>query len=185
MSSDVGGFVADGGVYEPELYTRWLQMGVFSPVLRTHAQYKPEPYHYSRDRDVLLKFIRTRYEWLPYNYTLAYENSALRTAACTPCELLCRTGHSKRRLPRRVSLGPGCPCGTRHGEGGARSRKVGVPGRILMVQLEQPRAHIQRRLNRSGQGSAFRTSDVRARRKLHPAVHPQKWTMSETMTRNS
>ncbi len=77
MSSDIGGFAVDPAhPYDPELYLRWLQMGVFTPVLRTHAQFKPEPYHYPQYEETVKRFIRMRYEWLPYNYTLAYENAA-------------------------------------------------------------------------------------------------------------
>lgn len=77
MSNDVGGFAVDPEKpYDPELYVRWIQAGTFSPVLRTHAQDRPEPYHYPAQEAIIKKFIRMRYEWLPYNYTLAYENSA-------------------------------------------------------------------------------------------------------------
>lgn len=77
MSSDIGGFAVDPEhPYDPELYVRWLEMGAFTPVLRTHAQFKPEPYHYPAQESIIKKFIRMRYEWLPYNYTLAYENAA-------------------------------------------------------------------------------------------------------------
>lgn len=76
MSSDIGGFAVDPeNPYLPELYVRWLEMGVFTPVLRTHAQLKPEPYHYPQYAETLRKLIKMRYEWLPYNYTLAYENA--------------------------------------------------------------------------------------------------------------
>lgn len=77
MSSDIGGFAVDPkDPVNPELYVRWLQMGVFNPVLRTHASYQPEPYHYAKDEALIKQYIRMRYQWLPYNYTLAYENSA-------------------------------------------------------------------------------------------------------------
>lgn len=76
MSSDIGGFAVDpDNPYLPELYLRWLEMGVFSPVLRTHAQFKPEPYHYPQYAAEIRRLIKMRYEWLPYNYTLAYENA--------------------------------------------------------------------------------------------------------------
>ncbi len=76
MSSDIGGFAVDPeNPYLPELYLRWLEMGVFTPVLRTHAQYKPEPYHYPQYTKAIRRIIKMRYEWLPYNYTLAYENA--------------------------------------------------------------------------------------------------------------
>ena len=35
--SDLGGF-AGGDAFDPELYTRWLQFGAFTPVFRPHAQ---------------------------------------------------------------------------------------------------------------------------------------------------
>lgn len=76
MSSDIGGFAVDPEKpYDPELYTRWLQFGVFSPILRTHAQNQPEPYHYPGMHDILLDLIKMRYRWLPYNYSLAFENA--------------------------------------------------------------------------------------------------------------
>lgn len=77
MSNDVGGFAVDPEKpYDPELYVRWVQAGTFSPILRTHAQDRPEPYHYPKQESIIKKFIRMRYEWLPYNYTLAYENAS-------------------------------------------------------------------------------------------------------------
>lgn len=76
MGHDVGGFAVDPeNPYMPELYLRWLQLGTFSPVLRTHAQQYAEPYHYPQLKDMTLELIKERYRWLPYNYTLAYENA--------------------------------------------------------------------------------------------------------------
>lgn len=76
MSHDVGGFAVDeNNKYLPELYVRWLQLGTFSPILRTHAQYKAEPYNYPEQEKIIKRFIRERYEWLPYNYTAAAQNA--------------------------------------------------------------------------------------------------------------
>lgn len=77
MSHDVGGFAIDPAApYDPELYVRWLQLGTFSPVLRTHSQSTAEPYCYPDQQDIILPLIKERYRWLPYNYTLAYENAS-------------------------------------------------------------------------------------------------------------
>lgn len=77
MGSDVGGFAVDPKhATDSELYVRWLQMGTFSPMLRTHATLKPEPYHYPDQENILKEWIKMRYQWLPYNYTLAYENAS-------------------------------------------------------------------------------------------------------------
>ncbi|MDE6095422.1 MAG: DUF4968 domain-containing protein [Muribaculaceae bacterium] len=77
MSSDLGGFAVDRKhPIDEELYVRWVQMGAFTPVMRTHATQKPEPYHYPGSEEILKNYVKMRYQWLPYNYTLAYENSA-------------------------------------------------------------------------------------------------------------
>lgn len=76
MSHDVGGFAIDKeNPRDPELYIRWLQLGLFSPVLRTHAQFDAEPYKYPAEESIAKALIKERYRWLPYNYTLAYENA--------------------------------------------------------------------------------------------------------------
>ena len=76
MSHDVGGFAVDpANKRDGELYIRWLQLGLFSPMLRTHSTYHAEPYNYKEFGDLTLRIIKERYKWLPYNYTLAYDNA--------------------------------------------------------------------------------------------------------------
>jgi oligosaccharide 4-alpha-D-glucosyltransferase len=75
--SDLGGF-AGGEVFDQEMYIRWLQYGVFQPVYRPHAQEQiaPEPVlHDKKTKDILRDYVKLRYRLLPYNYTLAYQNS--------------------------------------------------------------------------------------------------------------
>ncbi|HEY8568505.1 TIM-barrel domain-containing protein [Microbulbifer sp.] len=75
--SDLGGF-AGGEKFDRELYIRWLQYGVFQPVYRPHAQehIAPEPvFHDRKTRNITREFVKLRYRLLPYNYTLAFENS--------------------------------------------------------------------------------------------------------------
>ena len=74
--SDLGGFAGD--LDDEELYIRWLQYGVFQPIYRPHAQESvpSEPiFHSQLAQDILRKYIKLRYRLLPYNYTLAYQNS--------------------------------------------------------------------------------------------------------------
>ncbi|WP_338027391.1 TIM-barrel domain-containing protein [Colwellia maritima] len=55
-----------------------MQYGVFQPIYRPHAQDNIAPevvFHDKETQDILRKFIKLRYNLLPYNYTLAYENS--------------------------------------------------------------------------------------------------------------
>ena len=75
--SDLGGF-AGGDKFDSQMYTRWLQYGVFQPVFRPHAQdnIAPEPiFHDQKTKDIVRKYVKLRYAMLPYNYSLAYENS--------------------------------------------------------------------------------------------------------------
>ncbi len=74
MHTDIGGFT--GNSQNNELYTRWMQFGAFSPVMRAHGVTFPtEPYLYpTYYRNIVKKFIKLRYQLLPYNYTLAWQN---------------------------------------------------------------------------------------------------------------
>ncbi|MBN2175668.1 MAG: DUF4968 domain-containing protein [Bacteroidales bacterium] len=76
MHSDLGGF-AGGEIFDPELYVRWLQYGVFQPIFRPHAQehIPAEPvFHDVKTLALAKNAIELRYSLLPYNYTLAFEN---------------------------------------------------------------------------------------------------------------
>ncbi len=76
MHSDLGGFA--GANLDDELYTRWLQYGVFQPIYRPHAQEEvpPEPvFRESKTKALAKQSIELRYKLLPYNYTLAFQNN--------------------------------------------------------------------------------------------------------------
>ncbi|MFN5416671.1 MAG: TIM-barrel domain-containing protein [Flavobacteriia bacterium] len=76
MHSDLGGFAGNND--DSELYVRWLQYGVFNPIFRPHAQEEvaSEPvFKDANTKRLAKKAIELRYQLLPYNYTLAYENS--------------------------------------------------------------------------------------------------------------
>jgi alpha-glucosidase (family GH31 glycosyl hydrolase) len=85
MHSDLGGFAGD--YFDNELYIRWLQYGVFQPIFRPHAQedVASEPVY----KDVATKAkakkqIELRYQMLPYNYTLAFDNNQKGTPLMRP-----------------------------------------------------------------------------------------------------
>ncbi|MGE5401671.1 MAG: TIM-barrel domain-containing protein, partial [Ignavibacteriales bacterium] len=73
QNSDIGGFTGNGTT---ELYVRWMQFGVFSPITRAHGTGQPtEPWAFGTEAEgINKKFIELRYRMIPYNYTLAYEN---------------------------------------------------------------------------------------------------------------
>ncbi len=74
-SHDIGGHTHADHI-DPELYTRWMQFGLFSPILRTHSTknsgLNKEPWAFSHDYTSELRdIIKTRYELVPYIYTMA------------------------------------------------------------------------------------------------------------------
>jgi alpha-glucosidase (family GH31 glycosyl hydrolase) len=85
MHSDLGGFAGNND--EPELYTRWLQYGVFQPIFRPHAQEEvaSEPiFKDEKTKALAKKSIELRYQLLPYNYSLAFENHTKGTPLMRP-----------------------------------------------------------------------------------------------------
>ncbi len=88
-NSDIGGFFL--GSYprrleDPdyrELYTRWLQFGAFTPMMRSHGADAPrEIWQFGQKGepvyDAIEKFINLRYSLLPYIYSTSWEVSARR-----------------------------------------------------------------------------------------------------------
>jgi hypothetical protein len=71
-SHDIGGHMP--GAVDPELYARWIQFGIFSPILRTHTTKNaeaerriwayPEPYS-----DIMRASFQLRHAMQPYLYT--------------------------------------------------------------------------------------------------------------------
>jgi len=68
--SDIGGFAEQP---QGELFTRWIQLGVFHPFCRVHSSGDhgdQEPWAFDEDvTDIVRKFIEIRYQLLPYLYT--------------------------------------------------------------------------------------------------------------------
>lgn len=73
MHSDAGGFAQ--GIKDDELYTRWLQFAVFTPVLRPHGSGVPsEPVFFNDTTKTIVRhFMKMRYQLLPYIYTLTWQ----------------------------------------------------------------------------------------------------------------
>jgi alpha-glucosidase len=73
--TDIGGF---SGEPDGELFTRWIQMGVFSPFMRAHSAgdtAEREPWSFGQEyEDINRKFIELRYRLLPYIYSAFWEH---------------------------------------------------------------------------------------------------------------
>lgn len=74
MHSDAGGFA--GPDRQPELYIRWMQYAVFTPVFRPHSNpdVPAEPVLWEKEvQDIIKPWVDLRYQMIPYNYTLGWE----------------------------------------------------------------------------------------------------------------
>lgn len=78
-SHDIGGHT--NGTRDDELIGRWVQFGVFSPIMRLHSTNNQfcskEPWRYRLEiRTVMEEFLRLRHRMLPYLYTMNYRQYA-------------------------------------------------------------------------------------------------------------
>jgi alpha-glucosidase len=85
VGTDIGGFV---GSPDGELYARWLQLGVFSPLMRTHTEWgskDQEPWSYGPKFEAINKAtIGLRYKLLPYVYNVMIQASSTGIPAMRP-----------------------------------------------------------------------------------------------------
>lgn len=77
-SHDIGGHML--GVRDDELSLRWLQFGVFSPIMRLHSYKSPfagkEPWSYNKETETIMgNYLRLRHELIPYIYSMNYINA--------------------------------------------------------------------------------------------------------------
>ncbi|MDD6194353.1 MAG: glycoside hydrolase family 31 protein [Lachnospiraceae bacterium] len=70
-SHDIGGHMFSKG--NPEIYTRWVEYGVFSPINRLHStrdKWSKEPWLYGpQAEEIVTRFLQLRHRLLPYLYT--------------------------------------------------------------------------------------------------------------------
>jgi alpha-D-xyloside xylohydrolase len=68
-SHDAGGFI---GTPTPELYIRWAQFGLFSPLIRAHGNGSRLPWDFGPQAlEIFRSYSRLRYYLMPYIYTYA------------------------------------------------------------------------------------------------------------------
>ena len=86
-SHDIGGH--QQGVQDDDLYIRWVQYGVFSPINRLHSSNSEfmgkEPWKRSWTAEKIAEdFLRLRHKMIPYMYSANYETHIEGTPICMP-----------------------------------------------------------------------------------------------------
>lgn len=136
----------DGGVDDAgyrELYLRWLQVGTFLPMMRSHGTETPrEPWRFGEPGDPvydsIVAFIQLRYRLLPYLYTLHAWESSRSSTSLRALAFDFRADPAALRVADQFLLGPAllvCPVTEpmAHGPGstplpeGPRTRRVHLP----------------------------------------------------------
>lgn len=86
-SHDIGGH--QKGIRDDEMAVRWIQFGIFSPIMRLHSTsnefYGKEPWNYNKVAEgVMTDFLRLRHAMIPYLYTMNYETHVNGTPLMEP-----------------------------------------------------------------------------------------------------
>lgn len=132
-----------------ELYTRWLQLGTFLPMMRSHGTDTPrEIWRFGEPGtpfyDAIAKFIRLRMELLPYLYSQAAAVSMKGDTFLMPLGLAFPDDPATFDVTDQFLFGPAimvCPVtrpmyyetGSQPLEGAPKTRAVYLPGRIRLV----------------------------------------------------
>lgn len=108
-SHDIGGHYK--GDEEPELLTRWVQFGVFSPILRLHSTKNEmairEPWLVGQPhQQVIAEAMRLRARLIPYLYTGLHLNSVKGTPFLTPLYYEYPKDPQAYKAPNTYLLGP-------------------------------------------------------------------------------
>jgi alpha-glucosidase (family GH31 glycosyl hydrolase) len=79
-SHDIGGY--ENGTEDRELYTRFVQLGVYSPIFRFSSKigryYKREPWKWDvKTENIAIDYIKVRHRLIPYIYTEGYKYTRL------------------------------------------------------------------------------------------------------------
>jgi len=86
-SHDIGGFT--GGTEDAELFMRYVQFGVYSPIMRLSSDkgkyYKREPWRWdAKTEKIVTDYIKLRYRLIPYIYSEARKYSTLGSTLIQP-----------------------------------------------------------------------------------------------------
>ena len=74
-SHDIGGHM--GGMKDDEMAARWIQYGLYSPIMRLHSSSSEfngkEPWRYKKEAEAVMgEALRQRHRMMPYLYTMNY-----------------------------------------------------------------------------------------------------------------
>jgi alpha-glucosidase (family GH31 glycosyl hydrolase) len=107
-SHDIGGHMQ--GIEDGELYARWIQFGVFNPILRLHSTNNPyqdrRPWLQDATTfEVMRDALQLRHQLIPYLYTMAWRNTSEGIPLITPMYYEHPEDESAYRCPQQYRFG--------------------------------------------------------------------------------
>lgn len=107
-SHDIGGHMM--GVRDDELSGRWVQFGVFSPIMRLHSTdslfNSKEPWRYRPEICAMMEeFLRLRHRMLPYLYTMNYRQYEEKIPMILPMYYPYPKSHEAYQVPNQYMFG--------------------------------------------------------------------------------
>jgi alpha-glucosidase (family GH31 glycosyl hydrolase) len=107
-SHDIGGHM--NGYRDDELAVRWVQYGVFSPIMRLHSSNSKftgkEPWKYGdEERAVMNDFLRLRHRLIPYLYTMNARCYRENQPLIQPMYYSCPDQHEAYKVPNQYYFG--------------------------------------------------------------------------------
>ena len=129
-SHDIGGF--HGNKIDTELYVRWCQFGVFSPVLRLHSNHGVrEPWEYGEEAEAIVRdYFRLRERLYPYLNSCQREVNETGMPLCRPMYLQWPDEEEAYDAGGQYMLGPEllvAPVTTPAGDSGVANKTVWIP----------------------------------------------------------
>jgi alpha-glucosidase len=120
---DIGGYGGKNGT--PEMLTRWVEAGVFFPVMRSHSALSMVP-HFpwlsgQEAEDAIRKALDLRYQLIPYYYSLAHETYETGAPVMRPLVMEFPDDEKVTNLADEWLMGKGLLAAPILAEGGARS----------------------------------------------------------------
>ncbi len=134
--SDIGGFNGDTC---DELMLRWLQLGVFTPLMRNHSAWgtRQQELFRFRYKQQMVSTVRIRYALIPYLYS-EFMKAALRNESLyRPLAFDYPQDQRACRIEDQVMLGGECMLAPIYEQNG-KGRYVYLPEDMLMLRMRSP-----------------------------------------------
>ena len=131
-SHDIGGHHM-GNAENDELYLRWVQFGVFTPIMRLHSNNRvmsKEPWNHKSVEDEAVQALRYRHSLIPYIYTAYYENYKNSVPVCKPLYYDYPMVEEAYKAKNQYMFGDSlmvCPITTKWNNDGVSTRDIWLP----------------------------------------------------------